>query len=55
MCVCVCVCVLEYWSELLFKEMATHSSILAGEFHAQRSLVGYIVHGVAGSDMTEAT
>ena len=25
----------------LEKEMATHSSILAGEFHGQRSLVGY--------------
>ena len=26
----------------LEKEMATHSSILAGEFHGQRSLTGYI-------------
>ena len=26
----------------LKKEMATHSSILAGKFHGQRSLVGYI-------------
>ena len=25
----------------LEKEMATHSSILPGEFHGQRSLVGY--------------
>ena len=25
----------------LEKEMATHSSILAGEFYEQRSLVGY--------------
>ena len=25
----------------LAKEMATHSGILAGEFHGQRSLVGY--------------
>ena len=25
----------------LEKEMATHSSILAGEFHGQRSLVNY--------------
>ena len=27
--------------DTLEKEMATHSSILAGESHAQRSLVGY--------------
>ena len=27
------------------KEMATHSSILAGEFHEQRSLVGYSLWG----------
>ena len=31
----------------LEKEMATHSSILAGEFHGQWSLAGYTVHGVA--------
>ena len=53
-CVCVCVCILEYWNGLPFKEMATHFSILAGEFHAQRSLVD-IVHGVAELDMTEET
>ena len=29
----------------LEKVMANHSSISAGEFHGQRSLVGYIVHG----------
>ena len=39
--VCVCVCILEYWNGLPFKEMATHFSILAGEFHALRSLVDY--------------
>ena len=33
----------------LEKEMATHSSILAGKFHGQKSLVGYIVYGVAKS------
>ena len=33
----------------LEKGMATHSSTLAGEFHGQRSLAGYIVHGVAKS------
>ena len=27
--------------DLLEKEMATHSSILSGEFHGQRSLMGY--------------
>ena len=32
---------------LLEKEMATHSSIFAGEFHGQWSLAGYTVHGVA--------
>ena len=29
------------WKDPLEKEMATHSSILAGEFHGQRSLVNY--------------
>ena len=29
------------WEDTLEKGMATHSSILAGEFHGQRSLVGY--------------
>ena len=37
----------------LEKEMATHSSILAGEFHGQRSLMGYISWGLKESDMTE--
>ena len=32
--------------DLLEKGMATHSSILPGECHGQRSLVGY-THGVA--------
>ena len=30
-----------YDSDLLEKEMATHSSILAGKSHGQRSLAGY--------------
>ena len=34
------------WKDLLEKDMVTHSSILAGEFHGQRSLALYIVHGV---------
>ena len=29
------------WEDPLEKGMAIHSSILAGEFHGQRSLVGY--------------
>ena len=29
------------WEDLLGEEMATHSSILAGESHGQKSLVGY--------------
>ena len=38
----------------LEKEMATHSSILAGKFHGQRSLVGYSPWGCKASDTTEA-
>ena len=37
------------WEDALEKEMATHSSILAGEVAGQRSLVGYS-HEVAESD-----
>ena len=33
--------------------MATHSSILAGESHGQRSLVSYSPWGHKESDMTE--
>ena len=34
--------------------MTIHSrEWLPGEFHGQRSLVGYIVHGIAESDVTE--
>ena len=36
--------------------MATHSIFLPGESHGQRSLAGYLVHGVAKSqEMTEMT
>ena len=35
------------------KEMVTHSSILPGESHEQRSLVGYSPWGLKESDMTE--
>ena len=34
--------------------MATHSSILAGESHGQRSLVGHSPWGHKESDITEA-
>ena len=37
----------------LKKEMATHSSILAGKFHEQRSLVGYSPWGYKESDITK--
>ena len=37
----------------LEKEMATHSSILAGESHGQRSLVGYSTWGRKDSDTAE--
>ena len=37
----------------LEKEMATHSSILAGEFHRQRSLEGYSSGSCKELDMTE--
>ena len=39
----------------LEEEMATCSSILAGESHGQRSLAGYSPWGRKESDMTEAT
>ena len=29
------------WEDLLEKEVATHTSILAWKFHGQRSLAGY--------------
>ena len=41
------------WEDLLEKEMATHSNILAWKIHGQRSLVGYSPWGCKESDMTE--
>ena len=38
-----------WWEDPLEEEMAPHSSILAWEFHGQRSLTGYTVHRVAKS------
>ena len=37
----------------LEEEMATHSSILAGKFHGQRSLTGYRPWGRKELDTTE--
>ena len=37
----------------LEKGMATHSSILAGEFHGQRGLAGYSPWGCEEADTTE--
>ena len=37
------------------KEMATHSSIMPGESHGQRSLVGYSAWDLKKSDMPEVT
>ena len=41
------------WEDPLEKEMPTHSSILAGEFRGQMSLVGYSPWGCKWLDMTE--
>ena len=41
------------WEDPLEKEMATHSSILAGKSHGQRSLVGCSPWGCKESGMTE--
>ena len=41
------------WEDPLEKEMATHSSILPGESHGLRSLVGYSPQGRKELDTTE--
>ena len=41
------------WKDLLEKEMATHSSILPGKSHGQRSLADYSLWGREESDMAE--
>ena len=41
------------WEDPLEKVMATHSSILGGESHGQRNLVGYSPWGGKESDTTE--
>ena len=40
------------WEDPLERGIATHSSILFGEFHGQRSPVGYSPWGRKESDMT---
>ena len=39
------------WKDLLEKDMASHSSTLAGKFHGQMSLVGYSPWGFKELDM----
>ena len=39
------------WEDLLEKEVATHTSILAWKFHGQRSLASYSPWGHKGSDI----
>ena len=41
------------WEDPLEEGMATHSSILAGKSHGQRSLAGYIPWGHREPDTTE--
>ena len=41
------------WEDPLEEGIGTHSSILAGESHGERSLVGYSPWGCKESDMTE--
>ena len=41
------------WEDPLEKGMATHSSVLAGESHGQRSLVGYSPWSCKESGTTE--
>ena len=41
------------WEDPPEKGMATHSSILAGEFHGQRGLADYSPEGCKESDTTE--
>ena len=40
------------WEDPLEKEMATHSSVLAGKSHGQRSLAGHSLQGHKESDTT---
>ena len=42
------------WEDLLEKKMTTHSSILTGKSHEQRSLADYSPWGHKESDPTEA-
>ena len=40
------------WEDPLEEEVETHSSILAGKSHAQRSLLGYSLWGLKELNMT---
>ena len=42
-----------HWEDSLEKGMGTHTSILSGEFHGQRSLGGYSPWSCKQSDTTE--
>ena len=44
-----------FYFHALEKEMATHSSVLAGESQGQGSLAGCCLWGRTESDLTEAT
>ena len=41
------------WEDLLKKGLPTHIGFLPGEFHGQRSLVGYSPWGRKESDLTD--
>ena len=43
------------WEDPLEEGMETHSTILPGESHRQRSMVGCSLQGLKESDTTEAT
>ena len=43
------------WEDPLEEEMATHSTVLLGKSHEQRSLVGYSPWSRKESDMMEVT
>ena len=43
------------WEDPLEEGSETHSSILTGESHGQRNLVGHSPEGCKESDMTEVT
>ena len=44
---------IQSWEDSVDTEMGTHSNILSGESHGQRSLVGYSPWGHKKLDMSE--